>query len=249
VLSPHLDDAVLSCWSVLTSPDEVLVVNVFAGIPATRTPTPWDFKWGARDARDHVHRRVEEDRQALSLAGRSPINLSFVDSAYRQDRAGPSFAALDDALTRAVPAASVLYAPAAVGRIRRLGPSHPDHVLLRQFALTLATSGVTVCLYADHPYCARHGWPTWISRRPSRRSPWVGAGWRRQLARIGELADPAAAEVKALSRDEAARKLRALERYETQLRGMKSAYPRVFQDPDIYGREVFWRIEARKAHF
>ncbi len=33
ILSPHFDDAVLSCWHVLASAGEVLVVNVFAGEP------------------------------------------------------------------------------------------------------------------------------------------------------------------------------------------------------------------------
>jgi LmbE family N-acetylglucosaminyl deacetylase len=247
VLSPHLDDAVLSCWSVLTNTDEVLVVNVFAGIPATPTPSRWDALCGARDAREHARKRIEEDREALSMVGRSSINLSFVDLPYRRDDAQPSLAALDDALARAVEATSVVYAPAAVGRIRRFGPTHPDHVLLRQYALGFPKSGIPVCLYADHPYCARHGWPAWISENPRRRWHWVDVGWRRQLARIPELTDPTAAEVKALTPDQATHKLRALERYETQFREMKEAYPGVFADPEIYGREVFWRIDPRES--
>ena len=33
VLSPHLDDAVLSCWHVLGREGDVRVVNVFTGSP------------------------------------------------------------------------------------------------------------------------------------------------------------------------------------------------------------------------
>ena len=33
VLSPHLDDAVLSAWHVLRSGGDVCVVTVFAGLP------------------------------------------------------------------------------------------------------------------------------------------------------------------------------------------------------------------------
>ena len=40
VLSPHWDDAVLDCWSLLASSRELTVVNVFAGIPG---PNPM---WG-----------------------------------------------------------------------------------------------------------------------------------------------------------------------------------------------------------
>src|SRR3954468_1605952 len=41
ILSPHLDDAVLSCWHVLTGPGEVAVVNVFAGVPPAGAPVGW----------------------------------------------------------------------------------------------------------------------------------------------------------------------------------------------------------------
>ena len=34
VLSPHLDDAVIDCWSVLTDSGDVRVVNIFAGVPS-----------------------------------------------------------------------------------------------------------------------------------------------------------------------------------------------------------------------
>jgi hypothetical protein len=41
ILSPHLDDAVLSCWHLLTGPGEVEVINVFAGVPADLGAPAW----------------------------------------------------------------------------------------------------------------------------------------------------------------------------------------------------------------
>jgi hypothetical protein len=41
ILSPHLDDAVLSCWHTLAATGEVAVINVFAAIPAPDQPLSW----------------------------------------------------------------------------------------------------------------------------------------------------------------------------------------------------------------
>src|SRR6266851_9160100 len=46
VLSPHWDDAVLDCWSLLASSRELTVVNVFAGIPGPNRLTIWDATTG-----------------------------------------------------------------------------------------------------------------------------------------------------------------------------------------------------------
>ena len=84
ILSPHLDDAVLSCWHVLTQPGEVVVINVFAGAPEGRdTVAWWDRYTGATDSRDRVRERAKEDRTALSLAGRTAVNLDLLDEQYR----------------------------------------------------------------------------------------------------------------------------------------------------------------------
>ncbi len=88
ILSPHFDDAVLSCWHLLASADEVLVVNVFAGEPPAGTLGWWDRLAGATDSAAAVRTRIEEDRQALALAGRTAVNLPFLDSQYRQRRPG-----------------------------------------------------------------------------------------------------------------------------------------------------------------
>ena len=42
ILSPHIDDAVLSLWAVLAGPGEVTVMNVFDGAPeGQRALGPW----------------------------------------------------------------------------------------------------------------------------------------------------------------------------------------------------------------
>lgn len=48
IISPHFDDAVLSCWSVLTGDEPVKVLTVCGGEPQTSTLTLWDGACGYR---------------------------------------------------------------------------------------------------------------------------------------------------------------------------------------------------------
>src|SRR6266704_1538934 len=55
ILSPHLDDAALSCWSVLTDQTPVTVVNVFAGVPPEECPMAW---WDRMTGAESSHERA-----------------------------------------------------------------------------------------------------------------------------------------------------------------------------------------------
>ena len=88
VLSPHFDDAVLSCWHVLSAPGPVVVVNVFAGAPPSGWPLGWwDQRTGATDSAARAREREREDDAALGVAGRSPINLDLLEAQYRREPA------------------------------------------------------------------------------------------------------------------------------------------------------------------
>ena len=76
VLSPHLDDAVLSAWSVLRRPGDVRVVNVCTAVPPPGPAPPWDQLTGARDAAERMRERLDEDREALAKAGREAVALA-----------------------------------------------------------------------------------------------------------------------------------------------------------------------------
>lgn len=119
VLSPHLDDAVLSCWHVLTQPGEVAVINVFAGVPANADGRAWwDRYTGATDSAQRVRDRVEEDRRALALAGRGAVNLELLDDQYRHGE--QPLAPVTARLKRLVAPGARVYAPAAFA-------NHVDH--------------------------------------------------------------------------------------------------------------------------
>src|SRR5271168_5553044 len=129
ILSPHFDDAVLSCWDLLASEGEVLVVNVFAGEPPAGALGWWDRLAGASDSGAAVRARVEEDRRALALAGRAAVNLPFLDSQYREPDQAPG--ELVEALRGVLVAGARIYAPAS------LGDRHRDHTAVRAAALAL----------------------------------------------------------------------------------------------------------------
>ena len=241
ILSPHLDDAVLSCWHVLQRRGDVLVINVFAGVPASRPGALswWDELTGARDSGRRVLERVEEDREALALAGCEPVNLRFLDEQYR-DAEQPLAPLAAQIESRVVPGAHV-YAPAAFG-------GHADHVLVRAAALALRDRGFRVSLYADLPHATLHGWPGWVmGTRTATSMDLAGALWDRTLAETGISPATMPREVHQLDPRSHARKLEAVHSYVTQLRGLVEFGGRPLSDRKTLGYEVVWKLPITAA--
>lgn len=226
LLSPHLDDAVLDCWSLLTAPGAVRVVNVFAGVPAPGSVSYYERLAGARDSAEHMRRRLDEDAAALALAARSAVSLGFLARTHRRGRPEPSFRALDAALAGGGPVSAV-YAPAA------LGAPHPDHELVRSYALAVARQGMPVRLYADAPYCVAYGWPSWVTGAEPDSGLDVDAYW-------GPLGSRDGAEVVRLDPPAAAAKLAAMRTYRSEFAVLDRGPLRQLSNPGIHGFEVFW---------
>jgi hypothetical protein len=233
LLSPHLDDAVLDCWSVLTAGGAVRVVNVFAGIPAPGSVSYYERLAGARDSAAHVRRRRDEDREALALAGRSAVSLGFLARTHRQGRPEPSFRALDAALAAHTPV-STLYAPAA------LGVAHPDHALVREYALALGRQRMPVRLYADLPYSVAYGWPAWVTGADPQPGLDVEAYW-------GPFGSRARAQVVRLDPAAAAAKLAAMRTYRSEFAVLDRGPLGQLSNPAVHGFEVFWPAPNGRA--
>jgi LmbE family N-acetylglucosaminyl deacetylase len=153
VLSPHLDDAVWACFSLLAGEEPAVVATVFAGIPQDGVGW-WDRECGITDSAAHVRRRRAEDAATLATLGRRALHLPLLDDQYRNgDSTEPAEIAAE--LRERVPAVSRVYAWAGIG--------HPDHVIVRNTGLALARAGVPVTLVSDYCYNTRRGWPTWIA--------------------------------------------------------------------------------------
>jgi hypothetical protein len=232
VLSPHRDDAALSCWSLLSDARELRVVNVFAAIPPPGRAGAWEALLGVRDCAERARLRRDEDARALAEAGRWALELPLLE---REHRSGPLTLGpgeLDRALAAEVQGVSRVYAPAGIG-------GHVDHVLTRDYARALARTGIPVALYAELPYCVLHGWPAWVrggERAPDRD---VEAYWRSFLASVPELAPLRCGEVALLDPRAVAAKRRAIERYEASL---SWSVRRLLVDPELHGVEIRWDL-------
>jgi LmbE family N-acetylglucosaminyl deacetylase len=234
ILSPHFDDAVLSCWHVLASAGEVLVVNVFAGEPPAGTHGWWDSLAGATDSAAAVRTRVEEDRRALALAGRTAVNLPFLDNQYRQS--DQEAEEIVDALRGVLVAGARIYAPAS------LGDRHPDHTAVRAAALALHAEGANVALYADLPHATVEGWPRWVLDGSSSDVDPANERWATQLETTGIPVERMMAAAHRLPAEDHAGKLEAVLTYASQVAPLQEVFGSSLEDPQLLGFEVDWRL-------
>lgn len=235
LLSPHWDDAVLNCWSLLTAERDVLVINVFGGVPGPGPARRWDQICGGREASSHAEARVAEDARALALAGRTPVNVPLLDAEYRAPAPAPTLSDLEAGIAEvASSAVSVVYAPAALGM-------NVDHRLVRRYARALHGEGIPVWLYADVPYCVVHGWPYWVSGDDPHPHRDVDAFWDTFLVDVPELTDLRAASVVRLQPAQATEKLAAMRAYETQFSALDGGAG-ALSNPAIHRFEVSWEL-------
>ena len=266
ILSPHFDDAVLDCWSLLGSDEPCTVVNVFGGVPRAGYATWWDQVCGATSSADMVLTRIDEDVRALDLAARVPVNLAFAPTQYRlrPSRVLHGLLRRVPALRWRLPTAPVIgrrlwsvpepdVSDIADAVLEATGPismvcapaaigGHPDHRLTRRVALELGGRGVPVRLYADLPYClGRGGWPSSVDGGPDRADDAdIHAFWEQFLER--ELGvDERAPRVVELDPTAVERKRRAIAAYATQLDALLETAPTLLEERCLRF-EAYWEI-------
>jgi hypothetical protein len=212
VLSPHLDDAVLSCWHRLEGGD-AKVVNVFTGLPDSGTAGWWDVLTGASDSVARMNERLREDARALDAARAESVGLGLLDEQYRHNGRPPEVA---EALAEHLGDADEVYVPAGLA----LGA---DHGLVLSGALELRDD---LRLYADLPHAALWGWPSWVTGAGGDDDPLeVDASWRARLRDAG--LDPDALRPEAHPLDDLSfeRKLQAVRCYGTQVAALEREAP------------------------
>lgn len=156
VLSPHLDDAALSCSLMLAANPGSCVITAFAAGPSSVSPlTPWDrgskyFREGA----DVTGVRRGEDISATALVRATAIHLTYWDRQYRNERYGYS-GPPDEELPAAIAASLAPLRPPALAAawVIPLGLGHPDHRLVAEAGLILAErEHADVFVYEELPY-------------------------------------------------------------------------------------------------
>lgn len=171
-LSPHLDDAVLSCGATIhqlvRGGDSVTILTVTAGDPSESTvdtPKIQDLhqRWQAGETPTAARRR--EDAEAAHILGAQIIHLPIGDCVYRIVHKGdeviplypseeslfaevhPDDSALEALLATEIPQADILYIPLGVGH-------HVDHQITRDWGLELKNRSPSLAtkLYEEYPY-------------------------------------------------------------------------------------------------
>jgi LmbE family N-acetylglucosaminyl deacetylase len=179
-LSPHLDDAVLSCGGAIhqraASGEPVWVLTLFAGEFAGGEVSPFaqvQHQYWGNPPRPMALRRAE-DSAALILLGAEAQHLDLLDAVYRASENGawlysgeaplwggahPADAlaqngagVLADRLAALFPAKdqAIIHAPLGVGR-------HVDHQIVHAAARRLLAAGYRVAFYEDYPYAEKVG--------------------------------------------------------------------------------------------
>jgi hypothetical protein len=234
ILSPHLDDAVLSCWHVLDGRSEVTVVNVFTGSPPQGAPVAyWDRLTGARDSVQRMRERHAEDRRAMAMTGRRALHLDLLDKQYR--RGDPCAEQLRHRLVEVLDPHATVWAPAGLRH-------HRDHELVRDAALELAEAGWSVAIYADLPHGIRRGWPGWVADADAGGCREVDGEWHAVLADAGLVVERLVPRVHPLDARARARKLRALDAYRTQRAALDALTFTPLADPRALAFEVAWAV-------
>ena len=171
ILSPHLDDAALSCGGLLHALRGVatLVVTLCSGNPPPVQSPDGARKMPAR--RGHVSPRIRraEDIAAMRAIGADFIHLSFPDAIYRRSPRTGKLIYLNARERWLAPhaedAAHIEELYRLLSRIcLDLGPillvspmgigDHVDHQITARVALRLAQAGAQLLFYEDFPYVA-----------------------------------------------------------------------------------------------
>jgi LmbE family N-acetylglucosaminyl deacetylase len=256
VISPHLDDAVLSAWSVLSSSEPIRVVTVYAGIPAPGFVTDLDRAHGAHESAAWLRRRRAEDIAALALADCEPVHLDLLEVQFpayglpvvreRVARDPSAFLSIvvQESLLRTdpdeivrlvhddVPSDAVVYGPGGIGR-------HPDHRDVGEAVVRLLGRVREVRLYADSPYYLFRGLPSWLNVVPnSEADEWC-------VAALPPLVRDCSSLIRRVVRldDEALEsKWAALECYRTELPSIVDDMRRFGISREWMRYETFWTV-------
>jgi LmbE family N-acetylglucosaminyl deacetylase len=150
VISPHFDDAVLSCGLLLSSHPGSCVLTVFGGRPVTY-PNPastWDAAGGFRNHDDVVGLRRLEDMAALKAVNAEQAVLEYCDEQYRS----PGHRYPLKTLVRTITNEIRLRQPRLV--VAPLGLGHSDHWSASDAALAVRrqTACPDLILYEEQPY-------------------------------------------------------------------------------------------------
>jgi LmbE family N-acetylglucosaminyl deacetylase len=167
ILSPHFDDAALSCSALLDREAAVDVVTVFGGVPAPPVHTYWDSASGFSDSTEAMAVRRREEVEAFAGSPHSATALDLLDAGYVRDGRRRDLTDVtafargwlneNDRGIVAVPAGAGHRLGRLARRIRRhfagdaVAAQHPDHLAVRS-AVEPLVGEAGILFYEELPY-------------------------------------------------------------------------------------------------
>lgn len=148
VLSPHLDDAVLSVGAYMHAQarlgTDVRVLTVFANDPAADDPPgAWDVRCGFGSAAAAAQARREEDVRASAIVGAEPHWLAYADDSYGRS---PDADNVWESIQRLAGGCALLLVPGFPLR-------HADHAWLSRLIVERRSElSSPLGFYAEQPY-------------------------------------------------------------------------------------------------
>lgn len=147
VISPHLDDAILSAGQFIAGRPGCDVLTVFSGIPqiSAKYLTAYDKSCGFKTSKDAMVIRRQEDEEACAILNANPIHLDFLDSQYgAHERDG-----LVDVLDHfKLSDYEMIIGP--------LGLRHPDHIAVSDALKKLNPPNLYLYVYEELPARVTH---------------------------------------------------------------------------------------------
>lgn len=174
VVSPHLDDAVLSVGQLLAGHPDVTVATVFTADPATpRLLTEFDRRSGFVSSASAMGDRRMEDRRACSMLDVRWAHLGGVDGQYVQ-RGAATIGDVRRLLEHELEAHNL---DVLQGILGPMGLGHPDHVVVADAALQVAKArGLPSFVYAELPYRVEDPWGMFARERELELAGWTTTG-------------------------------------------------------------------------
>src|SRR5215210_8645364 len=238
LVSPHVDDAVLSCTALVERAEPIEIVTVFAGAPDPPRQGWWDADCGFSSSAESVRARRREAEAAFAGTSHERSYLDLLELQYVDGRTDAERAAIAAAIrdwvsehptgTVALPAGAGCSQRRMARWRRRLArdscspPQHPDHLLVRDVGLTaLRPADATPLLYEEVPYL-------WGARaEPEAGRAAARGGWRAE-----------ALEVKVDRRLKAER----IAAYASQVPHISPDHGRLDEESTLPVHERYWRL-------
>lgn len=148
IISPHFDDAVLSCGehiqAAIHGDHLVRIVTVFTEVPSDELPlTVFDANCGFKSPREAITARARENMRAAMVLDCTTWNLGFFDRQYGAETSYAQLSKELKAFLTSAPPEDEVWLP--------LGINHPDHELVCLATLDSWSADRRFFIYEDLP--------------------------------------------------------------------------------------------------